>query len=162
MKILTIPLICFWMASSPALAQNLPDCPPESENIMDFSRVHLDKIKGDYKENMLSRGRVMESLISELRAADRWDKRAREAWDDETQSSPEFKQSVEAMKAAQAAEDPALIALVKSMNGPRKAACQAMDKYLQTQLDFFAENYRQLDMGEKRLRNRLETAPSPK
>lgn len=160
MKIYAIPLLCIFLVSSPALAQALPECPPESQNIEDFSLAHLDLIMSEYKESMESRGLVIESLLSELKATGRWDKTSRRDWDRETKTSPDFMQSVKAMNAAQAAEDPALIAFITAMNGPREAACQAMARYFQTKLDFFAENYKQLDIAERTLRTRKDAIQS--
>lgn len=160
MKTLTIPLVFLWMASSPAAAQTLPECPSESQNIKDVSLAHAQKIEGEYEQTMKSRRLVVDSMISDLKAAGRWDRAIHKAWDEEIRNAPEFVRSVKAMEAAEAAEEPALIAFISLMDGPRKTACHAMNKYFQTKLDFFAENYKQLAIVERALRTRLEAIPA--
>lgn len=59
------------------------------------------------------------------------------------------------MKAAEAVEDPALIGFIRVMEGPRGIACQAMTRYFQVKLDYFAENYKQFDVVERAARSHL-------
>lgn len=155
MKVGAILSFCSCLASSSAFAQALPPCPPEPESIKDVSLAHLDRIMLEYKENMRSKGLVLQALQSELKSTGKWNQTARQQWEHETEGSPEFIQSVTSRKAAEAAEDAALREFILAMGGPRDMACQAMTRYFQFKLDYFAENYKQLDIGERAARSQL-------
>lgn len=154
-KIRVVLAYCICLASAAASAQTLPQCPPEPENLREFVSVHRDQMMDEYNDNMKSRAVLLEGLRLELKATGQWDRRTAGEWMRETERSPEFAQSLQAMQAAQAAEDPALIGFVKVMSRPRDIACPALARYFQTKLDFFEENYRQFDIIVESLRARL-------